>query len=236
MESQLTGSHKHAYDAVFQHPVARNLQWRDVWSMLGVVAQAEEGQNGNLKVTRNGQTLVLHRPRGKDLTDAKEVSQIRNFLERSLASAPATPAAGSHLLVVLDHREARVYKTELHGAVPQKIRPYNPHGFGRHLRYVQDESNGQRKPERLSFYQAIVKTLEGAEQILLFGRGAGASSAMDQLLAELKQHHAQLAKRVLGSVVVDEQHLTRDQLLAKAREIYAKPGNVPTELAGGKST
>jgi hypothetical protein len=229
MESQLTGSHRHAYDALFQHPVARNLQWRDVWSMLGVVAEAVEGQNGNLKVTRNGQTLVLHRPRGKDLTDAKEVSQIRNFLERSvgpkdpISSKEANEVAtdGKHLLVVLDHREARVYKTELHGAVPQKIRPYNPHGFGRHLHYVQDESNGQRKPERLSFYQAIVKTLEGAEQILLFGRGTGASSAMEKLLAELKEHHAELAKRVVGSVVVDEQHLTRDQLLAKAREIYA---------------
>ena len=43
MESQLTGSHKHAYDALFQHPVARNLQWRDVWSMLGAVATAVEG-------------------------------------------------------------------------------------------------------------------------------------------------------------------------------------------------
>src|SRR6476661_9211401 len=117
MESQLTGSHKHAYDAVFQHPVARNLQWRDVWSMLGAIADAVEGENGNLKVTRNGQTLVLHRPRGKDLTDAKEVSQIRNFLERSVG--PKEPAAseapkeavadGKHLLVVLDHREARVY-------------------------------------------------------------------------------------------------------------------------------
>src|SRR5207248_6298681 len=94
-----------------------------------------------------------------------------------------------------------------------------------------DESNGQRKPERLSFYQAIVKTLEGAEQILLFGRGTGASSAMEQLLAELRQHHAELAKRVVGSVVVDEQHLTRDQLLAKAREIYATlDGSAETEV------
>ena len=225
MESQLTGSHRHAYDALFQHPVARNLQWRDVWSMLGVVAEAVEGQNGNLKVTRNGQTLVLHRPRGKDLTDAKEVSQIRNFLERSMASAPATATPGSHLLVVLDHREARVYKTELHGAVPQKIRPYNPHGFGRHLRYVQDESNGQRKPERKSFYASVAKTLRGAQQILVFGSGTGASSAMEQLRIELKQHHAELAKRIVGSVVVDEQHLTRDQLLAKAREIYAGLGD-----------
>ncbi len=36
MESQLTGSHRHAYDALFRHPVAHNLQWRDVWSVCWV--------------------------------------------------------------------------------------------------------------------------------------------------------------------------------------------------------
>ncbi len=224
MESELTGSHRHAYDALFQRPVARNLHWRDVWSMLGIVATAVEGKNGNLKVTRNGQTLTLHRPSGKDLADAKEVMQIRNFLERSIAPPQPTAAAGTHLLVVLDHRKASIYRTELHGAIPQEIAPYDPHGFGRQLHYVQDDANGQRKPERKSYYEAIIKTLQGAEQILIFGSATGASSAMTQLLAELKQHHGELAKRVIGSIVVDEQHTTKDQLLAKARGFYAEHG------------
>jgi hypothetical protein len=43
---------------------------------------------------------------------------------------------------------------------------------------------------------------------------------MEQLLIELKQHHADLAERVVGSIVVDEHHLTEDQLLAKARELF----------------
>jgi hypothetical protein len=34
-------------------------------------------------------------------------------------------------------------------------------------------------------------------------------------------HHPELAKRIIGSVVVDEHHLTVDQLLEKAREFYA---------------
>src|SRR4051794_36947993 len=172
MESQLAGSHRHAYDALFQHPVARNLQWREVWSMLGVLADAVEGQNGNLKVTRNGQTLVLHRPRGKDLVDAKELGQLRHFLERSEVTPPPQPAAdGPHLLVVIDHREARVYRTELRGSVPQTITPYDPHGRGRHLHYVEQDSSGQRKPERKSFYGAVAKALAGAEKVLVFGSG-----------------------------------------------------------------
>ena len=136
-------------------------------------------------------------------------------------SAVTKPVVGGpHLLVVIDHREARIYQAELHGSVPQRVMPYNPGGFGRHLHYVQDDSSGQRKPERKSFYEAIAKTLRGAEKILVFGSGTGASSAMEQLLAELKQHHADLAKLIVGTVVVNESKLTEDQLLAKAREFY----------------
>jgi hypothetical protein len=104
--------------------------------------------------------------------------------------------------------------------VPQRITPYDPFGFGRDLHYNQPEASGQRKPERKSFYEAVAKTLQGARQILLFGAGTGASSAMGQLLAELTKHHKDLAERVIGSVVVDEHHLTDDQLLAKARELF----------------
>lgn len=132
-----------------------------------------------------------------------------------------TQLSGSHLLVVIDHRQARVYKTELHGSVPQKITPYDPGGFGRHLHYVQDDSSGQRKPDRRSFYEAIAKTLQDAEQILIFGAGTGASSAMEELLAQLNRHHGDLANRVVGSVVLDETHLSEDQLLARARDFYA---------------
>ena len=222
MEPQLSGAHHKVYERLFQHPMPHNLQWREVWSMLSAMpdAQAVEEANGNLKVTRNGQTLTLHRPRGKDMADKQELMQVRHFLERSGTPASAPAAAGTHLLVVIDHREARIYSTELHGSVPQRITPYDPFGFGRDLRYNQDDSNGLRKPEQKSFYEAVAKTLRGATQILLFGTGTGASSAMEQLLLDLKHNHPDVAERVVGSIAVDEHHLTEDQLLAKAREVF----------------
>jgi hypothetical protein len=222
MDQNLTGTHQKVYHRLFEHPIPHNLQWKDVWSMLGAIPdmQAVEDANGNLKASRNGQSVVLHRPRGKDLADKRELMQIRNFLERSGAPAPQPTAPGTYLLVVIDHREARIYSTEMHGAVPKRIAPYDPFGFGRDLRYNQNEGDGQRKPEQKSFYEAVAKTLQSARQILLFGTGTGASSAMEQLLADLKKHHQDVAKRVVGSVTVDEHHLTDDQLLAKAREMF----------------
>jgi hypothetical protein len=221
-ETHLSGAHQKTYHHIFQHPIPQNLQWKDVWAMLNSMKDATvvEDDKGNLKVARNGQTLVLHRPRGKDLADKKELMQVRHFLERSGTLIPVPPAAGTHLLVVIDHREARLYSAELHGTIPQRISPYDPFGFGRDLHYNQDDSNGQRKPELKSFYEAVAKTLRGAQQILMFGTGTGASSAMEQLLLDLKKNHTDIAKRIIGSVAVDEHHLTEDQLLAKAREMF----------------
>jgi hypothetical protein len=43
---------------------------------------------------------------------------------------------------------------------------------------------------------------------------------MEQLLADLNRNHKDIAKRVVGSKVINEHHLTDDQLLAKAREFF----------------
>jgi hypothetical protein len=111
-----------------------------------------------------------------------------------------------------------IYSAEWHSSVPDRITPYDPFGCGQDLRYNQDDSNGQRKPEQKSFYGAVVKALHGAQQILI--SGTGASSAMEQLLLNLKRHHSDMAKRVIGSMAVDEHHLTENQLPAKARELF----------------
>ena len=128
--------------------------------------------------------------------------------------------AAPHLLVVIDHQEARVFRTEVNGAVPERIAPYDPHGYGKHLHSAHEWTDGKRQPERKSFYEAIAKTLQGAEQVLLFGSGTGRSSAMEMLIADLKDHHSDLAEKIVGSVVIDAHHTSENQLLAKAREFY----------------
>ncbi|MBR8837378.1 MAG: hypothetical protein DSM106950_26055 [Stigonema ocellatum SAG 48.90 = DSM 106950] len=219
METQMSRTHQTTYNAVFQHPIARNIHWHDVRSMLSALADVTEEHNGNLKFTRNGEMLTVHPPQHKDVSDIQELMQIRHFLERSAIPAQATVAEGVHLLVVIDHREARIYRSELHGSVPERIAPYDPYGSHRKERYVEDD--GQRKPELKPFYEAVARTLSGAEKILILGSSTGSSSAMNYLMSELKEHHPDLVRRVVGTIVVNEQHMTEDQLLAEARAFYA---------------
>jgi hypothetical protein len=110
----------------------------------------------------------------------------------------------------------------LHGAVPQRITPLDPNGFGQQVHYVQDDFNGQRKPEVKSFCEEVVKMLQGADSIPIFDTGTGASSATEHLVGEFRRHHADLGRLIVGEVVLDQQHLSEDQLLAAARAFYAK--------------
>jgi len=221
MATQTLGIHQGTYDAVFQHPIARNLHWRDVRSMLTTLADnVEEEHNGNFKFTRNGQTLVVHPPQRKDFSDIQELMRLRQFLERSNVTSPPTTGGSAHLLVVIDHREARIYKTEMHGSVPTRITPVDPSGSHRHLHVVEEGATGQRKPELKTFYEAVASELRGDEKILIMGSSTGSSSAMDHLSAELKKRHPDIASRVVGTVAVNAQHMTDDQLLAEARAFY----------------
>src|SRR5476651_1840958 len=97
--ASLTGSHLRTYDTIFQHPVSHNLGWHDVRALFRHLGQVEQEPNGNLKVTRNGQTLVLHPPRTKDVAETEELMALRHFLERSKAVPPATNEKATHWLL-----------------------------------------------------------------------------------------------------------------------------------------
>jgi hypothetical protein len=221
-KSSLTGPHLRTYNTIFQHPLTHNLEWRAVHSMLANLCEVVEEPNGNLRVTRNGQVLVLHPSRSKDVSEADEVMALRHFLEKSEAAPSEAAQAESHWLLVIDHHEARIYRSEMDGAVPSRIMPHEPTDFFRHAHNSKDFARGREKPDPNSFFEPVAKELQGAGQILIFGSGTGKSSEMEQFVAWLKNHHPELAKRVIGSETIDEHHLTDAQLLAKARESYTR--------------
>jgi hypothetical protein len=217
----LTGSHLRTYQTIFQHPISHNLEWRAVHTLLGKLGQMTAEANGNFKVTRNGQTLVLHPPRTKDVSEPEEIMALRHFLEQSAASPASAAETEAHWLLVIDHQEARIFRSEMDGALPRRILPHDPDDYFRHAANSRNFSRGREKPDPNSFFEPVAKALAAGGRILVFGTGTGMSSEMDQFIAWAKQHHPELAARIVGMQVVDEHHLTESQLLAKAREFYA---------------
>lgn len=137
---------------------------------------------------------------------------------------PETDEAEAHWLLVIDHHEARIFRSKMHGSVPREILPHDPDLFFRHAQDSQGSSLGKERPDPNSFFEPVAKALHGAKQVLVFGTGTGMSSEMEQFVAWTKIHHPDLAGRIIGSLTVDMHHLTRDQLLAKARDFYQHLG------------
>jgi len=216
----LTGSHLRTYNTIFQHPISHNLEWRAVHALLGNLGQIAEEPNGNFKATRNGQILVLHPPRAKDVAEMDEIMALRHFLQRSETAPPETKEEEAHWLLVINHHEARIFRAEMQAAIPLQILPHEPDDFFRHAHNSKEVSRGKEKPDPNSFFEPVAEALAGPGKVLIFGAGTGTSSEMDQFIAWVEVHHPELAGRIIGSLVVDEHHLTDGQLLAEARDFY----------------
>jgi len=216
----LTGSFLRTYNTIFQHPASHNLEWRHVHALFRHLGQVEEERNGNLKVTRNGESIILHPPGTKDVAETEELMALRRFLERSEAARPAAEAQPAHWLLVINHHEVRLFRSQMHGTVPQQLLPHEPDRYSRHAQNSQNLSRGKEMPDPEIYFEPIARVLQAAGQILIFGAGTGKSSEMDQFVSWLAVHHPELARRIIGSLVVDEKHLTDGQLLGKAREFY----------------
>ncbi|MDB6092639.1 MAG: hypothetical protein JWM32_201 [Verrucomicrobia bacterium] len=227
--SSLSGPHLRTYNTLIAHPLSHNLEWRAVHSLFAHLGQITEEPNGNFKVIRNGHTVILPPPRSKDVDGAEGIMNLRHFLERSeVAAAEPAGSADAHWLLVIDHHEARIFRTEMKESAPQVVTPHRPEHHFRHEPNSKDFSRGQEKPALNSYFEPVVKALETSGSILVFGTGTGSGSEMEQFLEWLKQHHPAVSLRVVGSLAVDEHHLTEGQLLAHARTFYT---NLATPVA-----
>lgn len=223
----LTGSHLRTYERIFAHPISHNLDWREVLALLEKLGQVVEKDDGSLIVTRNGHTRAFHPPRHGENLDNDAVMQLRHFIAQTEAPPPAEREGESHWLVVIDHHEARIFQSEMKGSTPLRLLPHKPEDHFRHEHNSKDFSRGRDKPDPNSFFEPIAQRLRGATKILVIGSGKGTGSEMGQFVGWLERHHPELARRVVGNLVVDQHHLSEAQVMAKAREFYATLATAP---------
>jgi hypothetical protein len=76
----LSSHHRATMAHIFQHPLAHNLEWPDVLSLLEAVATVDERHDGKYGVTIGDITQTFDRPPHKDV-DAAMVLDLRHFFE-----------------------------------------------------------------------------------------------------------------------------------------------------------
>jgi len=224
-------SHKHAHTLhqIFQHPTVHNLEWHDVVALMKHLGTVEQENNGNLLVTLNGVSQVLHHSQGKEISDVQQVLALRHFLEsaghgKSKATEAIAGSSPLRLLVVINRQETLVFRSEDRDSVPERLHPYDPHGTLSRLRHTEGVDRASHAPENLAYYEQIAATLAGANEVLLMGNGTGASRAMTHLEDYLTTHHPEIASKILGTLALDLEALTEGQLLQEARTFFQEFG------------
>jgi len=223
--STLPGSARRTLEALFRHPLAHNLEWRDVVALVERIGEVEEKPNREVSFHVAGVRHRMSKPHSKDLTTI-EVMELRHFFTKAGwasddATAQTPVEATLDLVIVVDHHEAKIYRNGLTSdtAAGPTIRPYDPHHFLHHLTHKdQSRERGQRAPEDIGFYEEIAQAAATADRIIVVGHGAGKSSAADHLTEFLRTHHPEIHQRILREIVVDLSSLKTLQLHALVQQ------------------
>ena len=221
MTEQLHPRLKGLFESLLHGKLPRNLAWADVVELMSQLGQMNIRGENEVEFVIGSHRAFFKRPHTHSLEDG-EVSRLRRFLhEAGVGAGAETPPSSGRVVVAIDHRAARIFGNSLSDGAGREVdlMPYDPHGFERHLVHRKEAHyEGERVPERDSFYEEIAEHLKPAQEIVLIGHGTGTSSALDFLVQYLKTHHSTIAAKIAATEVVDLSKLTEPEIEAMARK------------------
>jgi hypothetical protein len=213
--AQLTGAHRRTYQKIFHQPISTDVKRTAVRSLLETLGQVAESGGHKLEITRNGHVLELLSLGAKKIESTNELLALRHFLKRSEAPQHDSNGREAHLLLVIGHHEARLFRSEIYGGVPEQILPPESKN-GRTIA----NSACIRESDTHTLFDLVAQALRATGKILIFGESSATQPEMDRFIGWLKRAHPDLAERIIGSMVLDQDEVSSSLLLAKAREFY----------------
>jgi hypothetical protein len=200
--------------------VTTALDWRSVRALLESVGEVSEAPNGDLTATRPGRRVVLHPPRSLHVDDREALTSLRLFLDEDGAAPFATTGEDQRWVLLIDHREARVFRLQAESTQRETVHPHDAEDYFRHAHNSQYFARGQEKPDPNTYFEPVAAGLGSHGPIVLLGAGKGMASEKDQFANWLRVHHPAIAARIIASRVVDEHHVSEGELLAEARALF----------------
>lgn len=119
--------------------------------------------------------------------------------------------AHRHVVVWIDHREARVFHFNRDDVDRQVVRAHNPE---RHLHHKANSIGSGRAPEDQTFLHEVAAALADAATVLI----TGPANEKTELLKHIQRHDRALAAKIAGVETVD--HPSDGVLLDHARRYF----------------
>jgi hypothetical protein len=231
----LSGSHRRTLEAIFRHPLAHNLDWRELVALIAHIGQVEERSGDDCLFTVGAEHQFVRRPHhAKDMA-APEVMAVRHLLARagwSASGAPiaaAAPAPPPALIAVIDRNEAQIWRIDLSvkadGSEPA-VEAYDPRHVLHHMvQKTHRLGHGKTSADDRLFLEAIASPLATGGKIVIIGHGVGESNIAGQVTAYLKIHHKETYGRIVEEIVADLPGLSTAQRLDLGRHALEDPQN-----------
>ena len=245
LRAGVSGSDRRTLDELFAHPIAHNLAWMDVITLMRRIGTVEERSNQVFVFQIGNEKHDTHKPHTKHLT-APEVIDLRHFMDRAGWSpaaeikaddvfgvaapslpAPSPPTHGlptPSLIAVVDRHEARVYHVDLESQDPARhaITPYDPQHLLHNLAHKARLPDHRASPDGdRDYYELIAGALAKGGLIVVVGHGAGEGNAGHELAKFLREHHPLIYRRIVREVIADLPALTQPELLRIARDAFS---------------
>ena len=226
----LKASHQRTLDAIFRHPLAHNLSWREIVILFNAIGIAEEKHDGEFLLHVGAEQLAIRRPHDNDLAGS-DVMDLRRFLTRTgwVPDAPAATLHGSAArelgsIVVIDHAGARIYRIDR----SLEVGPVSHSDEPKHIHHQRERKNPDNDREELypadeRFFEEIAVSLSSPGEIVLIGHGNGQSNEGDHLSAYLQRRHKDVHRRIVRELHADLPRLTSPELLELGRRAFVPP-------------
>jgi len=213
--------HEDLLESLVSGKLPRNLTWSAVVDLIGQIGEVKPHGNDEFTFIVGSQRELFKHPSSHNL-EVEEIARLRKFLRAAeVQSKPREPRPLGLRVVVIDHRVAHIYH-DTGGSRPEdetSVKPYDPFGFQHHLIHRKEAHyQGERVPERDSWYEEIAQDLAHAETIVLIGHATGTSSAAVFLSDYLKAHHPETFQRIIATETADLSALTEPQIEEIARK------------------
>jgi len=220
-----SGSHGRTLQAIFRHPLAHGLEWREVVALIDHIGRVEERSGDEFLFSVGAEHQFMRRPHHTKELGAPAVMALRHLLARagwSASGAPKVGAAASSasppaLVAIIDSHEAQIWRIDLSrkadGSEP-KVDAYDPRRLLHHMvQKTHRLEHGKTSADDRTFLDAIAEALATGGQLVVIGHGVGDSNMAEQATAYLRSHHGETYGRIVKEIVADLPGLTTAQLL-----------------------
>jgi hypothetical protein len=125
-------------------------------------------------------------------------------------------------VLVIDHHQARIFNSDQPGTKALMIQPPPTTDHFQHTLDSVDFSHSRDPHGQNTYFASLAQALKAADNLLIMGSGTGTGSCMHQFNSWVKSHHPDLSGQIIGTVAVNEHHLSDHQLLELARKFFNK--------------